>query len=108
MEMNIYKKFAALALAGVMTLGLMAGCTTGGEETTPPTDTTTAPTAEGTDAATEPSSGETTEPAAGTLTSDITVISREEGSGTRGAFVEIMGVVDADEVDATEIGRAHV
>ena len=60
--MNIYKKFAALALAGVMTLGLMAGCTTGGEETTPPTDTTTAPTAEGTDAATEPSSGETTEP----------------------------------------------
>ena len=99
--MNIYKKFAALALAGVMTLGLMAGCTTGGEETTPPTDTTTAPTAEGTDAATEPSSGETTEPAAGTLTSDITVISREEGSGTRGAFVEIMGVVDADEVDAT-------
>ena len=33
--MNIYKKFAALALAGVMTLGLMAGCTTGGEETTP-------------------------------------------------------------------------
>lgn len=30
----------------------------------------------------------------------ISVISREEGSGTRGAFVELLGVVDADENDA--------
>ena len=31
----------------------------------------------------------------------ITVVSREDGSGTRSAFVELMGVVDADEKDAT-------
>ena len=31
----------------------------------------------------------------------ITVISREEGSGTRGAFVELFGVLDADKVDQT-------
>ncbi len=31
----------------------------------------------------------------------ITVISREEGSGTRDAFVEIMGIVDADKNDLT-------
>ncbi len=34
---------------------------------------------------------------------EITVISREEGSGTRGAFVELMGVVDANENDATTV-----
>lgn len=32
--------------------------------------------------------------------SAINVISREEGSGTRGAFVELLGVVDANENDA--------
>lgn len=32
---------------------------------------------------------------------DISIVAREEGSGTRGAFVEIMGIVDADGVDAT-------
>lgn len=31
----------------------------------------------------------------------ITVISREEGSGTRDAFVEIMGIVDAEKNDLT-------
>ncbi len=39
------------------------------------------------------------------LTDDITVISREEGSGTRGAFVELMGILqknaDGNEEDMT-------
>ncbi|HMM05956.1 MAG TPA: substrate-binding domain-containing protein [Clostridiales bacterium] len=30
----------------------------------------------------------------------VNVISREDGSGTRGAFVELLGIVDADENDA--------
>lgn len=34
-------------------------------------------------------------------TGDITVVSREEGSGTRGAFVELMGVMDEEENDIT-------
>src|SRR5690625_6395040 len=42
--------------------------------------------------------------------SDIHVITREDGSGTRGAFVEIAGVVDENEDDITtataKIGRA--
>ena len=32
---------------------------------------------------------------------EITVLSREDGSGTRGAFIELFGVVDADKVDMT-------
>ena len=33
--------------------------------------------------------------------SEITVVSREDGSGTRSAFVELMGVLDGDKKDAT-------
>lgn len=38
---------------------------------------------------------------AGGATSAISVVSREDGSGTRGAFVELCGVEDADGNDAT-------
>ncbi len=74
--MRIYKKIAALALSGVMTLGLMAGCSTTETETTP----TTAPTV---NQATSPTESEGASEANG-LNAPITVISREEGSGTRG------------------------
>ena len=43
----------------------------------------------------------TSNPGTGARDGDISIVAREEGSGTRGAFVEIMGVVDADGVDAT-------
>ncbi|MFH1512645.1 MAG: substrate-binding domain-containing protein, partial [Bacillota bacterium] len=35
--------------------------------------------------------------------SEIVVISREEGSGTRGAFIELTGVQDKDGIDNTYI-----
>lgn len=35
------------------------------------------------------------------VTGDITVVSREDGSGTRGAFTELLGIVDDKENDAT-------
>lgn len=35
------------------------------------------------------------------MTGAITVISREDGSGTRGAFTELLGIVDENENDAT-------
>lgn len=38
---------------------------------------------------------------AGGVTGAITVVSREDGSGTRGAFVELLGIVDDKENDAT-------
>ena len=37
----------------------------------------------------------------GAPSGDITVVSREEGSGTRGAFTELVGVIDEDENDIT-------
>lgn len=38
---------------------------------------------------------------AGGVTGAITVVSREDGSGTRGAFIELLGIVDDKENDAT-------
>lgn len=51
------------------------------------------------------SSEATAAPAAGDfdVDQDITVISREDGSGTRGAFVELIGVVDEEDNDMTTV-----
>ena len=34
---------------------------------------------------------------------NITVISREDGSGTRSAFVELLGIVDKDNKDSSSL-----
>lgn len=101
-KMNIYKKFAALALAGVMAVGLFAGCAgNGGSETTKDTTaSTTAPAADTTAPEASTTAPSEVEQPAGTLDAPITVVSREEGSGTRGAFVELMGV-ETDDGDMT-------
>ena len=39
----------------------------------------------------------------GSSSATITAVTREEGSGTRGAFVELMGVVDEDDNDITTV-----
>ena len=98
--MNTYKKFAALALSGVLALGLLAGCSTNEEApessgNTEPAGVTDATGGNETTGNEETTGGET-------LDSAITVISREEGSGTRGAFVELMGV-ETDEGDMTTV-----
>lgn len=67
------KKKIALALVGIMTLGLLAACGGGGTG--------------------ESSTG-------GSANKEIFVVSREDGSGTRGAFTEIVGLMK-DDVDQT-------
>ena len=82
------KKSVSLLLAGLMLCGALAGC--GGNDSA---DANNA--AEGGDAAASGTSGA------------ITVISREDGSGTRSAFVELVGVLeetaDGEEVDMTSV-----
>ena len=76
------KKTLAVLFASVMTVGVLAGCSGG-----TPTDSASGGSAESS------SSG-----------GKITVISREDGSGTRGAFVELFGVeeeVDGQKMDMT-------
>ncbi len=87
MNMKNTKRQGALALAVVLAAGILAGCATGGPSPAPGTNPADAPTGGS-------NPGQSQQGA-------ITVISREEGSGTRGAFVEILGVVDSEGDDAT-------
>ena len=72
------KKLIAVAMSVMCVAGLMTGC--GSSESTSGTGTT---------------SGETTEDS-GSGSQPITVVSREDGSGTRGAFIELTGVQEKD------------
>lgn len=100
---EIMKKKLALLLTSVMVLG-MIGCGNGDDTKDAAKDDASA-NVEGTadeekeaeekadDAAKESTDGE----AAGAMTGEITVVSREDGSGTRGAFIELFGVEQKNE-----------
>ncbi|MCB7302605.1 substrate-binding domain-containing protein [Bariatricus massiliensis] len=86
------KKFMAMTLAAVMTVALATGCGSKKDET----DSTN------NDTDTKTESGSDWDP-----TNDISVISREDGSGTRGAFIELFGIEEKDasgeKVDNTTV-----
>ena len=90
------KKVMCMLLTGVMAASMFAGC--GSSETA---DTTTD--AAATDAAATADVADTTSEAAPAENADfdntsaIAVYSREDGSGTRGAFIELFGVEEKDE-----------
>ncbi len=85
------KKFISLLAVSALSLALLAGCSSTTEETTESTG------AQASAAAT--SEAATEEAASGDFdsTAPITVVSREEGSGTRGAFVELLGIEEEQE-----------
>ena len=87
------KKTLAMVLAMGMTIASLTAC--GGSK---PAETTAAATEAQTEAASSAANTktETTEPAGGKAEGPITVVSREDGSGTRGAFVELTGVEEKD------------
>ncbi|MGN0205560.1 MAG: substrate-binding domain-containing protein [Coprococcus sp.] len=87
------KKFICTALTFAMVLGCLAGCGSSGKETTAPE--TTAP---ATEAAAETEAAETEAEATSDfdISKSINVNSREDGSGTRGAFIELFGVEEKD------------
>ena len=91
--MRMKKFIAILSIVSMMAVGA-AGC--GSSSDTATTDDTA-------------STDTTTEESTDTSSSDwdaasaITVVSREEGSGTRGAFTELFGVVDDDDNDMTTL-----
>lgn len=82
------KKFIAVLATVGMVAALAAGCGSGDD--------------------TSADKGTKTESASGDWDSsnDITIVSREDGSGTRGAFVELFGIqqeVDGEKVDMTTV-----
>ena len=96
------KKTLAMVLAMGMTIASLTAC--GGSK---PAETTAAATEAQTEAASSAADtkAEATEPAGGKAEGPITVVSREDGSGTRGAFIELFGIeekdANGDKVDLT-------
>jgi len=92
------KKTIAMLIALTMVVGLAACASTPAA-----VEATEAPAAE----ATEAPAAEATEAPAAAFDKDIVVVSREDGSGTRGAFIELMGVeqkdADGNKVDYTTL-----
>lgn len=82
------KKFMSLVMTGALVLG-MAACGSSNTETQASADTSAETT-------TEADSEDDASGAAG-MEGLINVISREDGSGTRSAFVELMGIEQEDE-----------
>lgn len=91
------KKVMCMLLTGVMAAGMFAGCGSSdtADTTTDAVDTTDA--AATADAADTTSEAAQAENADFDHTSAIAVYSREDGSGTRGAFIELFGVEEKDE-----------
>lgn len=92
------KKSNKLALAAVMVMSMMTACGASATETAAPVaDTSAAAAGDATVAATEAAATEAqTEAAGASMEGAIDVISREDGSGTRGAFIELFGVEQKD------------
>jgi phosphate transport system substrate-binding protein len=90
------KKLACLLMTGVLAVGMLSGC---GSSSTETADTTAQ-----TEETAQVANSETAEAADAAEVStvdfdtdnEISVVSREDGSGTRGAFIELTGVQEKD------------
>jgi phosphate transport system substrate-binding protein len=82
------KKLIALTLTGILAVAALAGC---GSETPSTTGS-------------ETSSTQSASSSDFKADSDITVVSRENGSGTRGAFIELMGIEEKGE-DGSKVDK---
>ena len=74
--MNKIKRFGAMSLAGMLLMGALAGC--------------------GNSSANDSKTDSDSAAAGSTASGAIDVVSREDGSGTRGAFIELFGIETKD------------
>lgn len=91
----------ASVLAASMALSL-AACGSTASESTAASSESTAVSSESTAASTSEAASESTEASDFDTDQDITVITREDGSGTRGAFIELTGVEEKNDAGEKE------
>ncbi len=84
------KKTVTLLMTAALTAAMLAGCGSSNAADTAATTDTTADAEETTDAAADTATADFD------TDEDISVYSREDGSGTRGAFIELFGVEEKD------------
>ena len=96
-EMKMKKLIAVLSMVSMVAVAA-AGCGNGSDEQAADTTETKA------EANTEDTKEAGAEAGDWDSSSDITIVSREDGSGTRGAFIELFGIqeeMDGEKVDMT-------
>lgn len=96
-EMKMKKLIAVLSMVSMVAVAA-AGCGNGSDEQAADTTETKA------EANTEDTKEAGVEAGDWDSSSDITIVSREDGSGTRGAFIELFGIqeeMDGEKVDMT-------
>ncbi len=87
------KKILTVITALLMVAFVFAGCSSGAPES--PSAEAVNPPAEETASAQQPEETPSEQPEA--MSGSISVLSREDGSGTRGAFIELFGIEEKDE-----------
>lgn len=102
------KKVISLFVTGMLAVSMIAGC---GSDNTADTSTSADTTADASTDAAADTTADTTAEEAPAATTDfdaseyVNVLSREDGSGTRGAFIELFGIeekdADGNKVDNT-------
>ena len=90
------RKITAVLAAALLTMTAMTACS-GGAASSAPSET---PSSESSAASAESASCEET--TGGDMTGEITVLSREDGSGTRGAFIELFGIEQKNDAGEKE------
>ena len=97
------RKVIAITLTAMMAAGMLAGCGSSDSSSSSTADTTKEASATEADGSTDSDSNA----AGGDFSGQISVISREDGSGTRGAFIELFGVEEkndaGEKVDNTTV-----
>ena len=97
------RKVIAITLTAMMAAGMLAGCGSSDNSSSSTADTTKEASATEADGSTAGDSNA----AGGDFSGQISVISREDGSGTRGAFIELFGVEEkndaGEKVDNTTV-----
>ena len=95
------KKTIVAMMIMAMTAASVAGCGSSSNDTAAAENTTDA----AADTTAESTAEAADDTAAGSMSGAITVLSREDGSGTRGAFIELFGIeqkdADGNKVDNT-------
>ena len=102
--MKITKKLT-LSTAALLTIAALAGCSGNTNSTVNSDNASSGTSSAAQDSAADNNSTDTSSDAGSTaskLDTDITVVSREDGSGTRGAFVELMGIEQKNEAGDKE------
>lgn len=98
--MKITRKLT-LSTAALLTIAALAGCS-GNTESSSTADSSSQNSSAAQDSSVAQDSSADNGSTVSKLDTDITVVSREDGSGTRGAFVELMGIEQNNEAGEKE------